>query len=204
MTIVAIATESDDFDAEVYRRLLCLLLGQEVQRWPTDLRFNGWKSVLNLLPAYLQRAAGDGVTRALVAIDNDGGAKRRPEHTADHLPANQARDRDDGCAHCLLLETIPASWRSETHRSCIVVPVQTLETWLLVVRGDPMEPSPERVYHRRMLKKRFFGDPFPSLQTRTVKAVEQIDRPHALTALRARPSFQRFEAELRAWTRPAV
>ncbi|HEX7600456.1 MAG TPA: hypothetical protein VF316_02580, partial [Polyangiaceae bacterium] len=104
MRTVAIATECDDFDAEVYRVLLERLLGEPIARWKTDRRFSGWPSVRGLVRVYLEAASLDAVEHALVAIDNDGGARRRPEHEATHVAKDQAADPDGGCAFCLLSE----------------------------------------------------------------------------------------------------
>ncbi len=112
MLTVAIATESESFDAEAYRALLSKMLDEDVARWKTDMRFSGWKSVCRDIPLYLDRAADAGITRALVAIDNDGGARRRPEHDLAHVSTHQASDQVDGCAFCVLTEAVRDPGRS--------------------------------------------------------------------------------------------
>ena len=87
---VAIASENDSFDGEVYRFLLSQLLGVTVQRWAGTFAFNGCKSVVKLAPAFLNAAQAAGVGHALFAVDNDGGAAKKPEHD----PPNR------GCANC--------------------------------------------------------------------------------------------------------
>lgn len=196
MRTVAIATECDDFDAEVYRVLLELLLGEPIERWKNQFRFSGWKNVCALASVYLEAALAEGVQHALVAIDNDGGSKRRPEHQPTHDAKAEAANPEDGCGFCLLSESTAGS---AMPLSCLVVPVQTMETWLLVLRGDDMGAEPERVHHRRVLKKQFFGKPLPPVATRTDLALEQIRRPDALDILRRRPSFALFEAQLTTW-----
>ena len=204
MLTVAIATESESFDAEAYRALLARLLGEDVARWKTDTRFSGWKSVCREITLYLDKAAADGVTRALVAIDNDGGARRRPEHDSLHVSAEQARDQEDGCAFCVLTEAVPRAWVAGGRGQCLVVPVQVLETWLLVIRGDALSPSPEQAcaYSRSALKKRFFGDGIRSQGTRTAMALEQIQKPDALEKLRALRSFRLFAEQAAQWASP--
>lgn len=201
MFTVAIATESEGFDAEAYRALLETMLDEEVARWKTDLRFSGWKSVCRGIPLYLERAADAGITRALVAIDNDGGARRRPEHDVTHISAVQASNQDDGCAFCVLTEAVPRAWVGEGREQCLVVPVQVLETWLLVIRGDALSPSPEQAhgYSRSALKKRFFGDGIRSQSTRTAMALEQIKKPYALERLRTLRSFRLFADQAARW-----
>jgi hypothetical protein len=199
---IAIAGENAGYDMQVYRALLSMVLQQEVELWNDHgYRFSGWKSVLRLAPLFLKDAAGHGIQRALLAIDNDGGSTRRLEHEPGHISSHQARDKEDGCAECLLTESIPAAWKHSPLRCCIAVPVQTLETWLLAAKGHPFkESSPERRYARRVLKKDFFGDAYLPDTERLRKALEALNLPDALARLRQRPSFQRFEARLAGWT----
>jgi hypothetical protein len=79
------------------------------------------------------------------------------------------------------------------------VPVQVIETWLLVLRGDALTPTPEHVSNRNALKKQFFGKPHPPLATRVQMARQVLGRPDALEILGARPSFQRFVERIRGW-----
>ncbi len=199
MLTVAIAAENDDYDAEVYRTLLEIELGQPVARHPTQRRFSGWRSVRDLSDAYLRDAARKGVKHALFAIDNDGGRDRAPEHDPAHDPPAEAAN-EDGCRACWLTEALPVWWTADGGKRCVVVPVQTLETWLLCVRGDPFSaPSPEQQYGRSVLKKRFFGKPEPPARTRLDLALAEIQKPSALDVLRQRRSFQCFEAQLAGW-----
>lgn len=200
---VAIASEFDSYDGEAYRYLLELMLGRRVTRWVGDYQFNGDKSVVKMAASFLGAAERAGVNRALLAVDNDGGARRRPEHDPTHAPIAEC-DFDiadaDSCRECWLEASIPATWRSPA-RSCVVVPVQVLETWLLALRGDPLEPTPETAsaYSRGVLKKRFFGKPQPHVARRIELARAELARPDALENLRRRPSFQRFEARVSYW-----
>src|SRR5665213_344137 len=104
---VAIGSENDDVDAEVYRILLGRLLGQEVNRYATARSFSGWKSVRDLAAPYLADAWRNGARHALFAIDNDGGAKRAPEHDDTHDVRAQADDKN-GCRTCWLAQALPA------------------------------------------------------------------------------------------------
>lgn len=201
MLTVAIASENDAADGEVYRYLLERLLDTHVERWKTDISFNGggFRRVHSLMPKFLTLAAGAGVSRALVAIDNDGGSMRSPEHEGSHEPARDGAG-EKGCRVCWLSQRVPESWGGASHRACIVVPVQTLETWLLVLRGhDFGGKSPERVYYREGLKREFYGQPLPPSSRRTELALAQLRRPEALEMLRERPSFQLFAQQLRGW-----
>jgi hypothetical protein len=197
--VVAIASEYDAFDGEVYELLLRLLLGRSVTRWTSGFVFNGYHSVAKQCPAFLAAARAAGVRRALLAIDNDGDGTRCPEHDAAHIPpAFDIRD-DEGCRECWLTAAIPSSWRAAPQRSCVVVPIQVVETWLLVLRGDALTPTPEQMFDRKALKRRVFGTPSPPCTTRVRLAREQLDRPGALDVLRALPSSQRFAERIRGW-----
>ncbi len=203
MLTVAIASEYDNYDGEIYRSLLELLLGFPVQRWDSrwaqERAFQGDSSVFKLIEPFLRQAAAEGIRYALLAVDNDGDADRRPEHQVDHDVAWHAA-HGDRCRACRLQSAIPAFWSAEDRRHAIVVPVQTLETWLLCLRGDVMEPSPEQMHDRRILKKRFFGSPMPSTEKRIERARELLVSAAVLDKLRERPSFQRFEDQVRGWT----
>src|SRR5690242_175967 len=132
MLKVAIASENPNYDGQVYRQLLAMLLGVEVELW-NPYRFSGRPHVVKLTSLFLKDAERDGIHRALVAVDNDGGANRRPEHHALHDPVVAAADPNDGCSECLLRLQIPPTWTAAPFRCAIGVPVQVLETWLLFV-----------------------------------------------------------------------
>lgn len=196
---VAFASENTQYDGEVYHYLLERLLEKHEGRWPHPYSFSGWKKVIRLLPLFLSRAAEQGITRAVIGIDNDGGARRHPEHDEDHDIASQAED-PDGCRVCRILAHIPDPWRGDDRRSCVVVPVQALETWLLVARGHEFgTPTPEQRYHRRALKKDFFGKPLPPEYVRTRMALEVLEGLDDLRLLKHLRSFAHFSAQVRDW-----
>jgi hypothetical protein len=199
MLTVAIAAENDVYDAEIYRTLLEILLAQPVVRYQTPRRFSGWPSVRDHAEIYLRSAERQGVEHALFAIDNDGGGRRAPEHEDAHDARAEAAN-EDGCRTCWLAENIPGWWTAGSGKRCLVVPVQTLETWLLCIRGDAFSaPTPEREYGRAALKKRFFSKPMPPESVRLALALAEIRKPDALTTLRQRRSFRHFEAQLADW-----
>ena len=201
---VAIASENDDFDGELYRALLELVLERPVLCWKTEMRFDGHRAVYKLAEPFLSRARQHGVQHALFAVDNDGGSRRRPEHSDEcpapgTPPAAIGLDDDDACRVCWLQSGIPASWSAAGGLLCLAVPVQTIETWLLHLRGDELTPSAEQVYNRPTLKKRFFGKPLPASKQRIQLALEQLQRADALLRLRERASFRLLESQLAAW-----
>jgi hypothetical protein len=197
MLTVAIASESCEYDGEVFRLLAERILGAPVQRWDTEIRFRGWPSVRKRAPLYLELAAKDQVRYAILAVDNDGYADTRIEHADDHHPSAQAAL---GCRECWLRTVPPPEWTKAGGQHCVAVPVQTLETWLIHARGfPPLVPSPEQVYDRRELKLQLFGEPESYKGKKLEIAKSALDKPGALDRLRERPSFQRFEAQLLAW-----
>ena len=199
--LVAIAAENDDYDVTVYQALLRLVLGPEVEAWRGhDMRFGGVGSVIKLGRPFLQRASAHGIVHALLAIDNDGGLRRHPEHSADHSPLLQAAD-SDGCRWCRLAQEVPAGWNVGANKHCIAVPVQTIETWLLVARGDEFaNPVPEMNFARAVLKKKLLGQGVkPPSAERVRIGLGALTLEGAIGRLRQRPSFQLLEAQLADW-----
>ncbi|MGH7436249.1 MAG: hypothetical protein ACRENE_11295 [Polyangiaceae bacterium] len=98
-----------------------------------------------------------------------------------------------------MLQTVPSWWSGEGRFFCACVPVQTLETWLLFLRGHEFQGEPEKTYDRAALKKHFFGKPVPPEAERARLALEQIDRADALRRLRERASFRLFVDQLATW-----
>ncbi|MGE0551355.1 MAG: hypothetical protein AB7O24_22625 [Kofleriaceae bacterium] len=198
---VAIASEYHACDGELYRYLIELVRGSPVTAWCGTYAFTGCKSVAKLAPAFLTAAAAAGVQHALLAIDNDGAGKSRLEHESTCTPVAFAIADDDSCRECWLSQSInppPPSWVTVGGQHGVAVPVQTMEAWLLAIRDGLADP--ERQYNRRVLKTQFYGKPTPPAAARTQLALAVLQRPDALDVLRQRPSFQRFEAVVTAWT----
>ena len=196
---VAIASENDHVDREVYRRLLELSLSRPVRAFETDMQFGGRMTVRSLANAFLDRAHAQGVRHALVAIDNDGELNSRPEHADTHDRASELSNPKRGCRTCLLESCVAPRWHERGGFLCLAVPVQTIETWLLIARGHVFEGSPESNVHRNTLKRTLYGMRKPPMQQSLAAALHAIAQPDALVRLRERPSFMRFEQQLRAW-----
>lgn len=209
MTIrVAIASECGESDGEIYRGLLEIVLDRPVERWRAkSVRFVGWKKIYRLLPAFLELAEKDNVDRTLIAVDNDGGARRHPEHVDAHEPIAPGTPLEDliaeeeHCRVCAIHYRLPPGWSPASGRSSIVVPVQVLETWILCITGPQKLRSrtPEQFYGRDHLKKKCWGKPIPTAAARVRIALEAFRQPGALEVLRKRLSFRRFEAETLRW-----
>lgn len=196
---VAIAAEAP-YDTRIIQVLVERLLDRPIVPWVGAYKFNGCKSVATLALAFLGAAARADIRHALLAIDNDGGSRKRPEH-ADSciLPTEFNANDDDGCRECWLHSAVPLSWTAGGGKSCIVVPVQTIETWLLTIRGDDLGESPEGNYHRPTLKKKFYGERKPSFERGLAIAMVELRKTNAVDVLRRRESFQRFAGHLASW-----
>ena len=112
----------------------------------------------------------------------------------------QAADKD-GCRVCRLLDAIPPTWTSGEYHHCVVVPVQTIETWLMCIKGHSFNaPSPEQYYNRAAMKRQFFGRAGLPVRVHTQLAMAELQKPEALDILRERLSFQHFENQLTTWS----
>jgi len=201
-----VATENGRFDASLYCTLAARVTGLALEPWDKSGRFDhGRPFLIRNLPSFMIQAAKAGVRHAIVAVDNDGGSKRRIEHAGDHDAAPDVSDWKSCCSECLLRHRAPPEWRDAGGAACIVVPVQALETWLLAVRGWDFDGKrPEDFYSRVMLKRRYrelvYGiNEEPEEAFRIEKALDVIASDAALERLRERPSFRRFEAQARRW-----
>jgi hypothetical protein len=198
---VAIASEWDAYDGEIYAYLASVITGHTITKWNGGITFNGCRSVAKLAGLFLTNAERAGVQHAILAVDNDGGANGPPQHDVAHVPPPSfVLTDDDVCRECWLNQCVPATWTAGGGKHCIVVPVQAIETWLLAVRGVPFNaPSPEAYYNRRAMKAAFFGKPTPSQATRIQLAINELQKPGAMAVLEARPSFLRFREQLATW-----
>lgn len=193
--ICAFACENPVFDASVYARLVALEIAGPVDPWTHDVVFTGWQSIKSQLPYFLRLAMDAGVRHAVVAVDNDGGARRRPGHEASHDASTQAND-PDGCRVCAMTTWVPPDWTGD---AVLAVPVQTIETWLLVLKDPAFEAGrPETRYHKRVLKRDLFGET-SSPASRSELAFELLSRGDARDLLLRRPSYRHFAEQLGRW-----
>jgi hypothetical protein len=205
MLDVAILSENETTDGVIYQRLLERVLGQPVRFWwPPGFHMTGWPKLYQYTPWLLQQAEAAGVRHAVIAVDNDGGERRHPEHAETDTPfpvgtSLKALSDSEGCRTCSLTACVPPSWNGAGGQTCIAIPVQALETWLLWLRQYAFKRDPpEKNFHRSFLKKEFYGGD-PPAPVKVQLAVAELSRPDALDRLRERPSFTRFEAGVRTW-----
>jgi len=201
---VAVVCENIASDGAILARIVELVLDRPVRRWEGDgiQVTKGWKGVYRLARPLLQRAADDGVQHAVVSVDNDGGAKRRPLHAPDHEPPIGTEievlvDDKRTCRWCVLRAALPEELPLAV---CLAVPLQTLEAWLLAARGGLDDDERlEAIYQRSQLKKRCWGRPMPPDEDRQAMALEWLSEPGVLDRLRRCASFGLFERCLLTW-----
>lgn len=191
----------DETDEEVFGILLSRIWGTEVIPDATQYRFKrgGWSQALQLAPIIARAAHRNGLDGALFAIDNDGASP-------SHLPAHKAVT--PGCRLCELRAAAkvqePLSWPRPglpPLRYIFAVPVQALETWLLLAKGHDFKGESETLGRdpsgRAKLKKLLYGMEHPDRGT-----MREVARPIAksldLGALEDKsPSFAAFLTQLR-------
>jgi hypothetical protein len=191
----------DDTDEDVFRVLLSRILGTQVVPSEMQYRFarGGWTNALRLAPIIAKDAYHRGLDGALFAIDNDGVA---PTHVSAH------RESAKGCRACELRAAArihePLSWpRYELPalRYLFAVPVQTLETWLLLARGHDFKGEAETLGRdaagRAKLKLLLYGMAQPDRGTMRSAALPIAETLDVNALAKLSPSFADFLTQLR-------
>lgn len=155
----------DESDEAVACALLSKILGTNVQpdTTPYAVPRGGWQAALRLAPVVARHAHRAGLAGAVFLIDNDG---VEPEHGSAH-ETNPVMD----CRLCELRTRAnvhgPSRWNRpglEPLRFFFAVPVQMLETWLLMARGQArsdIERLGKTASERRQLKSLLYGTDAP-------------------------------------------
>lgn len=191
----------DDTDEDVFRILLSRVLGTEVVPSGTKYRFprGGWTSVIRLAPIIAKDAYQKGLDGALFAIDNDGAS---PTHVAAH------KEVVKGCRACELRVAArvhePLSWPRHglmALRYVFAVPVQALETWLLLARGHDFKGEGEALGRdpsgRAKLKYLLYGMEHPDRDTMRSAALPIAESLNVEALAKVSPSFADFLTQLR-------
>lgn len=128
----------------------------------------GWQFVLEFIPNALKRFYSQCAQFAVIGVDNDGnldldqaGGNQDPNHPRHELHANEPVAN---CRHCLISEAIAVvrpqlNWIPQKPGAAwpilVAVPVEVIETWLLLLRGEPnIQRRP-----RSVQKQRLYGRP---------------------------------------------
>ncbi|WP_225409046.1 hypothetical protein [Stigmatella hybrida] len=191
----------DDTDEDVFRVLLSRVFQSEVVPSETQYRFprGGWTSALRLAPIIAKAAHHEGLDGALFAIDNDGAG---PTHLASHGEVLK------GCRFCELRAAArihePLSWpRPELPalKYLFAVPVQALETWLLLARGHDFKGKGETLGSdpsgRVQLKQLLYGVERPDRATMRQAALPLAESVNVEALASQSPSFAAFLSQLR-------
>jgi len=188
---------------------------EEIQVDFIDAPGRGWNFVLGVIPKALSRFYGRCAQFAVVGIDNDGDVDldeaagnedpRHPRHE------NHPGSAIDGCRYCNIAETVARlrpqlNWIEKKPGQdwpiLIAVPVEMIETWLLILRG---EPNIQR-RRRTIQKQRLYGKPvvtmadvmgiaLPLVRSRTDADLETLSQMSA--------SFRHFYNQIVAF-RPTI
>jgi hypothetical protein len=144
---------------------------EEIQVDFIDAPGRGWQFILEFIPNALKRFYGQCAQFAVVGVDNDGNVDldqaavmedpHHPRH--ENHPGGAAAD----CRYCMITETV-ARVRPQLHwierkpgtawPILVAVPVEMIETWLLILQGSPgVQRRP-----RSVQKQRLYGRPTPT------------------------------------------
>lgn len=184
-------------DVAAYRGLIGAILGREVEAGEIRLLRPHQPEAAAI---FVREAHRLGLPGAVLAIDNDG---VEILHEAHEPTVNVA------CRHCLLLKAAQAeqvrAWpRPALPRLGIVfgVPVQTIETWLLLAKGHPFSGHPHsigrRSSERRLLKQWLYGAEKPALEAMQRVTAEVTSTMDAAALATASRSFAHFSDQVRA------
>lgn len=176
-----------------------------------DTSGRGWEFVLSFIPNALRRFYAQCAQFAIVGVDNDGnvdldlaGVNEDPNHPRheNHHGAALAR-----CRYCEIMQAIAQvrpqlNWIPKkpggTWPILIAVPVEMIETWLLILRdGNPSFQRRPRCVQKQLL----YGRP---VATRSEVLRVALPLVHNMTddaadgLARASPSFQNFSDQITA------
>lgn len=188
-------------DHAAYRGLIGAILGRRIEAGEVRILRPHQPEAAAIVVRQAHRL---GLAGVVLALDNDG---VEPLHEGHEPPTNTS------CRHCLLLKAAQAdgvrTWpRPALPRLGIVfgVPVQTIETWLLLASRHPFAGHPHsigrRSAERRLLKRWLYGMERPTLEVMQ-KVTADVTANMNLEALAsASRSFAHFSDQVRAELSP--
>lgn len=188
-----------DTDRDIVRAIIERTLGRAIDvGLVLSRRLGGIDKALELAPIVARSAYTRGLDGAVFIIDNDG----NPRHAADHDVTPHPR-----CRLCQLRKAAavqdPASWPRPGLAPLVflfAVPVQAIETWLLLMIGHAFKGEPEAIgadpTGRRRLKSWLYGVEQPDQLLRAKKSRAALEKFDA-DALAARSeSFRQFRDQI--------
>jgi len=133
-----------------------------------DAPGRGWNFVLEFIPKALKRFYGQCAQFAVIGVDNDGNVDLDqtglPEDPRHPRHANHGAAACGDCRYCMVSEIVgkvrpQLNWIPKkpgfSWPILIAVPVEMIETWLLIIKGTPsIQRKP-----RSIQKQRLYGKP---------------------------------------------
>jgi len=168
----------------------------------------GWHFVLDFLPNALKRFYGKCAQFAVIGIDNDGNTDLDQTGLPED-PAHPRHDRHPGetlaaCRRCQLAQLVD-QLRAELHwvpkkpgatwPVLIAVPVEMIETWLLIVRGSPNIHRKPRSIQKQLL----YGRPVATgddVRNIAIPLVRGLTAAHIDNLRAVSPSFLDFHEQI--------
>src|SRR5687768_12614608 len=167
MLTIAFCVE-DKTDEIIFQTLISRIMGEEIVPDATEYRRRrggGWTEVMKHAHAYAQRAWTAQLDALFIAIDNDGTTQHSSTHSSS--PMNDCRR----CRLPVLAKATEILSRPRSTPFTILygVPVQIIETWLLLARGFAFSGAPETYgigpEDRKTLKAELYGESVPDRET---------------------------------------
>jgi hypothetical protein len=199
---------SDHLILRAFVAKILLLPEDEITMDFIDAPGRGWEFVLQFIPSALHRFYQQCAQFAVVGIDNDGnidldqvGGNEDPSHPRH---SNHPGTTIAACRRCTVAQVVAEvrphlNWIRKkpgaTWPILIAVPEEMIETWLLILRGEPnIQRRP-----RSIQKQRLYGKPaatrgdvvsiaLPLVRSMTVEGIASL--------VQTSPSFRDFHDQL--------
>jgi hypothetical protein len=194
---VAFCVEGDS-DVSVFSMLLGNILRDQIEVAATPFRRNGWQQAIEKTRAVAWHAYQAGLNGVVFAVDNDGD----PIHAHSHLQTPEPR-----CRWCQINSRIPNDVGQLPRYGLpplffiIAVPVQTIEVWLLLARGDWSEAGVgvrgKNGLDRADLKRELYGVADPDLRKMNEVAVKILTAADFDDLAAKSSSFDSFRRQAR-------
>ncbi len=192
----------DESDEQVYAALVGKVLGEKVEADPEARVIpragGGVDNVLKFTPKAALVARGRGLAGFVIAFDNDGAVGHVDGHDGLVLQ----------CRWCRLIDSLRSvDWldlerpRPSVPICVVALAVQTMETWLLLARGEALLRAPEErgrtQTDRRELKRMLYGTADSTARRRVEVALPLVERLEVERMVAASASFARFMGAVR-------
>lgn len=194
----------DRSDDEILRAIAERILEEPVEALPTTLvmrRAGGWQEALRIAPTIARAVFRTEAHGAVFVIDNDGAPPHEPAHV--QTPASD-------CRLCALRQSAAVHEIAQWPRPSLpplqfvfAVPVQLLETWLLLGAGRfPHNQQADRFgttsLERRQLKQTLYGDERAGRDERLATALPIAQRLDVPALCSVSTSLADFAQQLRS------